>query len=1076
MNFGPTAKPGTQHLAAVAALVVAMTLWLVPAAADSPTMVFREIGVDRGLEGRAITDVLVDRDGFVWATSREGLYRYDGYQAERFLPDANDPFAISDSDLRALFQSADGSLWVSANTGGLNRLDPETGRFEVFRHDEQDPASLSYDSVYTVIEDRSGGIWAATQFGLNRLDRASGQFTVFRHDPADPGSLAHDYVYDLALADDGSVWAATIGGGLSRWRETTGGLERIDLARATGDTRHNDAFAVLQGKDGQIWVGTRGGLLRVDPDSAAVEVAAEADDGLGITSLAEGPAGDIWMGTLSRGVLVFEPQSGRLHAVNAASLGSAGQLPAVPQLRITFLGERLLVGTWGGGLFLGDRSEARFRLIEASDRGLQYHDVTSLNFDTERQHLWVGSFGGGLQAYDPRRQKFIDAPRQQQPFIESGIMAIAELGDGRLFAGDTIGLWELDWPGQAQLHRAESGKRGRIGAGYVTSLLAADGWLWIGTGGSGLYRLDDSTGTFVKFSTNRAPPEADDKAGKGPRDFVTALLAPAGGRLWVGTRSGGLVLCSIQPWSCPQHLTGSGPAPRLAHDNVTALLQDSRGRMWIGTDGGGLHLATVDSAGLITGLRYWNEQDGLISASVLGMLEDDDGSLWILTRRGLSRMDPDGERFVNYTERNGLGVVSFNARAVARDEKRLYFGALGGLVETAAGQPLPSQRLSPLGITRLRRTGDPDSAPTLQAHGARFNYGEPVTLQFAVLDYEEAPHDYAYRPSGSADWISLESQRDLTLFGLSPGSHSFEIRGRDRLGLWTEPLQVDFEVVPPYWMTRWFRALLLALLALLLLGAHRYRTHRLRTQFLRLQKLQGEREEALQETERRRAELDEAYRGLVHLTRQLESVKEEERQHLARELHDELGQSLTAAKIELQVLRQHMGESGHHVQLDQAVNNFDEMISQVRSLSLSLRPPLLQEAGLVAALEHLLSDLADRSGVDIEFVPAADVSDGSGPAPKAAFRVVQEAVINALHHARARHVNVHLDVRGGGISVEVRDDGIGFDPEEARRSASSGEHLGLLGMGERVRAAGGTLEVDAAPGDGCRIRAWIPLC
>jgi signal transduction histidine kinase len=364
----------------------------------------------------------------------------------------------------------------------------------------------------------------------------------------------------------------------------------------------------------------------------------------------------------------------------------------------------------------------------------------------------------------------------------------------------------------------------------------------------------------------------------------------------------------------------------------------------------------------------------------------------------------------------------------------------------------------------------------LQTNGARFDYGEPVSLQFAVLDYAETPHDYVYRPSGSADWIPLESRRDLTLFGLGPGPHSFEIRGRDRLGLWSRPRQVQFEVVPPFWMTNEFRALLLVMLAGILLGAHRYRTQRLRAQYLALQKVQDEREQALRETERRRAELDEAYRGLVHLTRRLESVKEEEREHLARELHDELGQNLTAAKIDLQVLRQQLGHSGPQDRLDQAVDSLDQLIAQVRGLSLSLRPPLLQEAGLVAALEHLLSDLASRSGLEIDFQAAADVTDGSGAAPKAVYRVVQEAVINALRHSRAGLVVVRLDVDEDGISVEVRDDGIGFDPEMARRSASSGEHLGLLGMNERVRAAGGKLEVDAQPGKGCRVRARVPLC
>ncbi len=1034
-------------------------------------MVFREIGAQRGLEGRAITDVLVDLEGFIWASSREGLYRYDGYRAERFLPDASNPNAISDSDLRALFQSADQSVWVSTNTGGLNRFDPASGRFEVFRHDPNDPSSLSYDSVYSVIEDTAGHLWVATQFGLNRLDRATGRFTRFRHDPDAAESLAHDYVYDLALARDGSIWAATVGGGLSHFSKPPHQIKRVDLAGVTGDARHNDVFAVLESASGHIWAGTRGGLLRLDPASGEIRVAAvpEPEGELVVTTLAEGPSGRLWMGTVAGGVLIFDPESWSLSAANSHPLGSDGQLPALPQLKIAFLGERLLVGTWGGGLFLGSRTEATFRVIEVAEGGLNYHDVTSVFHDDAAGRLWIGSFGGGLQAYDPDEQTFLEPPDLEPPFQSAGIMSIAKIASGTLFAGDTTGLWEVEWPDRRQFHRAEAERSDSIGAGYVTTLLSEGDNLWVGTGGSGLFRLGLEPGRFEPIAAG------SENDGGLPGDFITALLMPTPNILWVGTRSDGLSVCTLEPWSCSQHLETTGAGLKLQHDNVTALYQDSRDRIWIGTDGGGLHQALLDEDGSISGLRQWSERDGLISASVLGMVEDDDGSLWISTRHGLSRMSQEGDRFANYTERNGLQVVSFNARAVSRDAERLYFGALGGLVEVSAGQHFPQQVPSRLVITQLRGSGsDARATSDPQVRRSRFAYGEPVSLQFAVLDYAETSHDYEYRPAGASDWIPLESRRDLALLGLSPGTHAFEIRGRDRLGLWSESALVEFEIVPPFWMTTWFRALVVLAIGLLLLAAHVYRTRRLQERYQELQKLQVQREEALRETERRGEQLSEAYQGLVHLTRRLESVKEDERQHLAHELHDELGQNLTAAKIDLQVLRQQLPEPALRERLDQSLVNLDSMISQVRSLSLSLRPPLLEEAGLVAALEHFLSGLAERTGLEINFSAAPDIPDEPAQTHKVIFRIVQEAVNNALRHAQARHITVALSQREDGLGLEVRDDGIGFEPEAARRSASTGEHLGLLGMTERVRAAGGTLEIDSSPGQGSRITAWIP--
>jgi len=147
----------------------------------------------------------------------------------------------------------------------------------------------------------------------------------------------------------------------------------------------------------------------------------------------------------------------------------------------------------------------------------------------------------------------------------------------------------------------------------------------------------------------------------------------------------------------------------------------------------------------------------------------------------------------------------------------------------------------------------------------------------------------------------------------------------------------------------------------------------------------------------------------------------------------------------------------------------------VRNISLSLRPPLLDAAGLVPALEYYLGALEKRAGIPIRF-EATGVATGNQPEVKTTvFRIIQEAVGNALRHASASSIRVTMNTADGHIEVEIKDDGQGFESEAINQRIRRGEHLGLLGMYERVLGAGGSFEIYSKPGEGCMIRARVPL-
>ena len=215
----------------------------------------------------------------------------------------------------------------------------------------------------------------------------------------------------------------------------------------------------------------------------------------------------------------------------------------------------------------------------------------------------------------------------------------------------------------------------------------------------------------------------------------------------------------------------------------------------------------------------------------------------------------------------------------------------------------------------------------------------------------------------------------------------------------------------------------------------------------------------------------EARSKLESLSRQLVTAQETERKSLSRELHDEIGQSLTALKLELarceKLVRQDSGPMLDRLKVTRELA--DQTLRATRGISLGLRPPMLDDLGLAAALNWYTSDYSRRTGVSVDLQVEGDIAGLPESHRTCIYRMVQEALTNCAKHAGARNVEIRLDNTGEVLSLMLRDDGKGFDPE---RKVGAG--LGLLSMRERSAELGGDFEVVSTPGSGCTIWARIP--
>jgi len=229
-------------------------------------------------------------------------------------------------------------------------------------------------------------------------------------------------------------------------------------------------------------------------------------------------------------------------------------------------------------------------------------------------------------------------------------------------------------------------------------------------------------------------------------------------------------------------------------------------------------------------------------------------------------------------------------------------------------------------------------------------------------------------------------------------------------------------------------------------------------------------------TENKQAEeaLKLANRRLQILSRRRIQVQEEERRLLAIELHDQMGQTLTATRLALEAAKRVRRGPKREQQLKQATDLIDQMMQQVRRMSFDLRPPILDDLGLVAALRSLLTESAQHNGWAMEFREPAKFQIPDDEVATACFRIVLGALNNVMRHAKARKVLMEIQAAEKDFTVKICDDGVGFDMAESEKRIQR-DHLGLVGMHERATGVGGTFQCRAAPGAGTEITIVLPF-
>lgn len=1023
-----------------------------------------QLGKNNGLETENISALMFDNLGFMWIGSKDGLFIYDGYRLTQFMPDQQDAKAISARDIRQIYQSKkNNTIWVSTNSGGLNQYLPQSNAFKAYRHESNNSNSLSDDSVYDVVEDENGLLWIATQSGLNRLNPQTG--SISRFNAGGSSGLLSDYIYTVFIDNNQTLWIGTLGGGLAYWDAA----EQKAIHLALPSNLHDDVFSLAQELDRFLWVGTRHGLLKVDLYNKAVKQVFLRTKPLqepSVISLRMSQSGNLLIGTIGSGLLVFDTKTETLlHDTKQDALN----IDTVTSIAESEHGD-VFFSTWGAGIHRLDNTANA--VLSNSDSFFTFHHITSVSavLDAPRHNrTWLGSLGDGLYWLDHGEKKLNKVDSSNLSADVSDIYSIAQTPNGQLFVGTTNGLWQLNANADTiALYQHNPQNPTSIGKGYVRVVQPdADGSIWIGTGGDGVFQFDTKSQKFTQFHHQAGT----DHSLSG--NYITALLVEDH-YIWVGTRSDGLNQCDKKKWHCRRFEANTTSELSLKHFYITDIVKDADGNIWIGTDSGGLHQVIKNTADEVIGFKT-TENTQSIGASVKSILAEVDGSLWISTEQGLTIYDPKDDSLKRLSDKYFRQTGTFSQSAKASSNRTNFFGTHNGVIAISRHTDLPHATVPPVRITRIQHSSQPEpiaNAAITEINKLTVPWGGMLSIEFAILDFTESRHDYQYRMSSDTEWTLLEGQNQINFFKLEPGQFPLQIRGKSNNGFWSQPTNFQINVIPPWWLNTHYRIFAGFVLLFILVTYHRFRIAKWRKYSDKLNKLQQQKHAALEELKVREEKLEHAYQGMRNLASKIQNAKEEERKAISRELHDQFGQTLTAAQINLQLYE----KNGfcEHAKIVDTITNIKAMIKQVRALSFNLRPPVLDDVGFIAAIESLIAEMSTQEQritlVGQENFPALEQSMTT-----ALFRIIQETLSNAIRHAHASQIMIILDHSAKQVSAEITDNGIGFDLKAVKSKAAKGLHLGLLGVEERVLLQNGKLNIKSKPGLGTTVKVEFKL-
>jgi ligand-binding sensor domain-containing protein len=1013
---------------------------LIAGSAAAEQLPLRAYGIQNGLAGDSVVHILRDSRGYLWFSTTDGVSRFDG---ERFTSYSTED-GLPHSRVYQSLESRDGTYWF-ATRGGLARFIPGRGEGPAF-------ASVPWggaprEAVYALYEDRLGRLWVG---GEDRVSVISpGGRNAVRNVPLDALGAPAGRIGGFAETADGSFWIGAEGGLLRRLPDGRSLAYPVHPHHGT-----DSVYDLAVDPAGRLWIAHALGAFVFQPEPPVAVAAggprvplSEQAERAGTVLSPGGPArlpqtpgqvaalnvagdtgwyrihlgrdGQVWLAT-SRGLVLWDEKTG---------LSAWGVENGLPEPDVTAVAEDR-----GGNVWLGTGSSGTLRLARHGLVGYTAQDGLA---DARISALFTGrdgvlharagdTFDAALYLLRFEGPRFVSL----RPRLPAGVTYLG-WGQQQTTVHSRTGEWWLA-TGQGLLRYPAvpfsalatatptlyTTQDGLGGNSIVRLFEDSRGDLWIATfGPRPLTRWQASTGAFRSFGP------ADGLSGE-----PAAFAEDHSGALWIGMDRGGVA--RVRNGRFETFGPAQGAPPGLVHD----LYVDKAGRLWIGTEDSGagrLDAPAAQSPRFVT----YAAREGLSSSDVRCITEDAWGRIYLGGHKGVDRLDPATGRIRHFTTADGLldNVVD----TALRDRRgALWFGTRRGL-----SRLLPEREPPPWPPTALITGVRVDGASRLVSELGESSVSGPdlearsrLEVEFLALGFTPgAALRYQHRMEGvDNDWSEPAAARVVQYAELPEGWLRFEVRAVTQDGAAGTSAEVVFHVEPPLWRRRWVWGLAGLCVALIGAGFFRYR--------------------------------------LGHLL-----AIEKMRTRIATDLHDDLGSSLSRISILSEVARRRVAEDGESARLLTEIGAAArEMMEALGESIWAIDPRRDDLRSFVTRVRQFTGDLLDGRGISwqLRAPQESELVKLSPVQRRQLFLLVKEALHNVARHSQAASVTINLAVSGRRLTLEIRDDGRGFDP--AAVSPESGG-TGLRSLRQRAAALDARLEIDAAPGRGTRLFLDAPV-
>lgn len=962
------------------------------------------LGVTEGLSQGYIYVIHQDKKGFIWIGTHGGLNRYDGYEFRIFQYTPFNFSTLGDNGVFFLKEDPVNSKFWIGGSSCLNEFDPET--FVNTRYRYSDKQLEFADGVF--INDHE--LLLACEYDVLLFNTRDKKFTEIPVYDYDSRPIEISRVENASIDRNGNAMIMCKTGiyfydpSTRTCKRKTPGSPDFSAFDQTG------IFNVLHDSRGFYWIATnKMGLVRYNPVNDQLKKLALSpplkQEAVRFEVIVEDSRGDIWVGS-SHGLFLVNPNT--LTYEYFSKQISSPEINAIYEDR----NHAIWVGTVGSGISKLERHNVGFKNVMLSK---------------EEADLKTGSYIMGLQQ-DGDDIWFVNIWDQ----VGKVDLVTGQVNIQHMPAG-------YNWYSEGSIVKERNGDLVVLNGAQLLRIQKQKGILQNGLPTPGLTHIfhtgNGKTWYMVKAPVIKTFSRQDTIYGN---QFFYDAIEDNNGNIWIGSSSG-LIRFDVKNNSFTHFRHDDNNTNTVSSDFIYLLeLDDSSHNIWMAAYHGGLCSYHIPSGRF----SHLSTEDGMPDNIVYALEKDSHGNLWFSSNVGLSAYNSHTKTFRNYGLRDGLINHEFNRRASLKNEKGwLFFGGISGIDyfhPDSITKTSTVQNLSFTGFSVFNKTYIPANKSGLPFIELKHNERN-ISVQFASLDYSEPQKiQYAYRIDDN-EWIKTGNQYKLSISALSKGMHRLSVRSTNSEGAWLDnEISCLIMVRPAWWQTWWFKAMIAAALAGLLIGGIR---------FYYLRKL-----------EKQKAGLEK------------QQAIEKERTRIATDMHDDLGAGLSRIKflsetIAIKKMKQESVETDinsireySHEMIDKmgeivwALNEKNDSLSDLLSFTRSYAVEYLTQHGI-----NVRAEIGDE-------VPARFVT---GEFRRNVYLAVKEALHNIVKHAQANEVLINFFAKSG-LTITIHDNGKGYNPAQVRPFSN-----GLGNMTKRMEHIGGNFEIINA--NGTIVKLWAPL-